>query len=371
MVEESPSEEATPDSEEYKEALQKFSSEVKPLTQEEIEAIVNDVSGVITNDQHAVAVPHVDADPDSEDDDEDEDPTGILRPQGTKKSSSWLVNYCRNRIAKRRPLNIIFLGETGSGKSYSAMKLASIIDPTVTAERIVFSIPDFLALLNSEPPLPRGAVIIFDEAGLGVNSRMYKDAINIVFSQVAQSMRYRGYIVFYTTPKLSFIDAQVRPLLQMIIESTEERGLMKPLFIKPNADRNDPRPWFKYPVITQYKNYTRSILVVKKVRFTMPPKRLYIPYEERKDRFLRSKYVKDQERVTQMLESKDEKIEQKKMEDSTEEGIRLKCPTCAFVFQYKKPKWDPKCPRCGKTIKIPAVLRPYVGLIHPKNSYDY
>ena len=73
--------------------------------------------------------------------------------ESTNNSNSmWLLQWIRNRIKKNRNLIALFIGDTGSGKSYSSIRLAETIDPGFSVDRIVFTVEDFMKLINSGLP---------------------------------------------------------------------------------------------------------------------------------------------------------------------------------------------------------------------------
>ncbi|MHB1470090.1 MAG: hypothetical protein ACYCSA_00950 [Thermoplasmataceae archaeon] len=46
------------------------------------------------------------------------------------KNSVWILQYIHKRIEENRNFIAIFTGDTGSGKSYSAIRLAEMVDTT-------------------------------------------------------------------------------------------------------------------------------------------------------------------------------------------------------------------------------------------------
>ena len=70
----------------------------------------------------------------------------------------------------------IFVGRVGTGKSWSALRYAEVIDPTFNIDRVVFKISD---LLNLAKTLDPGKAIIFDEAGIDASNReSYMNKLN-------------------------------------------------------------------------------------------------------------------------------------------------------------------------------------------------
>ena len=90
------------------------------------------------------------------------------------EKSTWLIPWIKRRIKQNRNLIGIFVGDTGSGKSLSSISLAEQIDPEFSVERIVFTVQELITLVNSGKLKP-GSVVIFDDAGLGVNARLWKN----------------------------------------------------------------------------------------------------------------------------------------------------------------------------------------------------
>lgn len=107
-----------------------------------------------------------------------------------------------------------------SGKSYAALRMAEIIDPSFTVDRCVFDTEEFLRVLKGgldDKTLKRGSVIIYDEMGIGHSNRNFYDALNKALNYVFQGFRRENLIVFMTVPKMKFVDVQTRELMHYII----------------------------------------------------------------------------------------------------------------------------------------------------------
>lgn len=143
-----------------------------------------------------------------------------------------IAERLRRRITDRN-LNAIvgFFGATGSGKSYSAIRLAELVDPTFSLDRIAFDVGPFMQLVDSN--LPRGSAIMFDDAGLGMNSRDWQTASNKILSKVAQSFRYKHYLAIITAPDIGMIDSQVRTLFHLLFQTTRKDATRKTVTVMP------------------------------------------------------------------------------------------------------------------------------------------
>ena len=130
-----------------------------------------------------------------------------------------VLNSIRARLHRRNQNWLaVFLGETGSGKSYGAMHVANYIDKNFTIKNVVFTPRQFLERLNSGE-LKKGACIVFDEAGVGLPSREWYSVQNRLLSYVLQTFRHKNIACIFTVPNISFIDVAMRRLFHAFIET--------------------------------------------------------------------------------------------------------------------------------------------------------
>ena len=108
----------------------------------------------------------------------------------------WLLPWIRDRIYHNQNVLGLFIGPTGSGKSYSAMELARSVDSTFMPNKSVYF--DVLPFIQEvvRGNLKRGNALILDDAGVFMNSRDWQSIQNRAMSVVAQSFRYRNLITF-------------------------------------------------------------------------------------------------------------------------------------------------------------------------------
>lgn len=327
----------------------------------------------------------------------------------TKKTHViWFLHWIATRIKHGWPLIIAFVGAMGSGKSYSAISLAQAIDPNFTAANIVFTVKDFARLITAR--LPRGSVIIFDDAGVDANSRDWHSKRVKLLARVAQSFRIFGIIVIITTPKMEYIDSQTRKLLTVLFEAPtpkidsdaemSRKGIMKVFRVIPPAFRNMDGNWYRRFRIVRYRNYRKIIIEENIIKFRHPFRFVTRVYEQNKEVWLRDVYISETKAVEELdqlerninnggqilgdapVTPENKPLEQTAKANETktdaevvlqkEFGVKLYCTKCHFVYKYDKPSWDKaKCPRCGEKTKIPEMLKPYVGVYHPPINYVY
>ena len=260
------------------------------------------------------------------------------REEETPGRSAWLLPWIRHRIAKNRNLIALFIGDTGSGKSLSAIRLGELVDPGFAVERIVFTVKDFLALVNSD--LPPGSVIVFDDAGLGINARLWQEMSARVFGMLTQGFRYKQILTFITVPDETFIERQSRKLVHIRFEATDVQGLMKPKLLSRNPF--DPeRPFAKYPRIHR----GLSEITIKTVRFRLPSGELREKYEAKKRAHMESRFREFQEDL-ELMDGGNMVMR------SGKPAVRLQCDKCGYEWDYTGHRKNTQCPSCARRIHL-------------------
>ena len=144
-------------------------------------------------------------------------------------------NIFANRLARiitsphNQNTTVIFTGGTGSGKSYAAISLALAVASKVarikggqTADYFsleknmsVIDIMQFFQVLDNAK---KYNVVILDDAGIGVNSRKFMDAINVTVNNITQTYRTLNLCTILTVPEMYFVDRVIRSLVDFYIE---------------------------------------------------------------------------------------------------------------------------------------------------------
>ena len=218
------------------------------------------------------------------------------------KYDAWLMPWIRKRIAKNMDVLGLFVGPRGSGKSYSALELSYNCDLTFNKDKVMFDVTDFVDFVI-DGTLTKGSSVILDDAGVFMNARDWQSVQNKAISVVAQSFRYRNLITFITVPKWNYIDAQTRGLINIFFEATKEQGVFKVKLPVPNPFRRG-EDFLVYPRVQVPNKGMRSrTVIVKTVKFNLPPDWLINSYEVKRDGEIRKK----QQEVQRMLHTLGEK----------------------------------------------------------------
>lgn len=213
----------------------------------------------------------------------------IVQPNNTK----WLYDWFKDRINHNMNVLALYVGGTGSGKSYSALSTALMWDPDFPVENIVFNVKDFMATMAN---MHKGDVIVFDDAGLGVSAKDWRDQQVRIFGKVVQSFRYKNLITLMTTPDLTFIETTSRKLLNILFQASElQQGLFYPKipYTPKNYTLRNINTFFAYPRYV----YNGVKYKATKIHFPLIPEKIADAYESRKAEFIEQYYATYREAV--------------------------------------------------------------------------
>lgn len=246
-----------------------------------------------------------------------------------------IIKHIREQVhSKNRNFTAACVGKVGTGKSYSVMHLAEILDPNFSVDNVVFRITDLLDLVNSDK-LQAGSVVVFDEAGIDASNRQsYMNKLNKALSFLLQTWRFRRIILFVTIPDISMIDAGTRKMFDAVFETMaiikrERVCVLKIKFIQVNAQSG--KAYFKRP---------RNNSGIVKTKLKKPNIKLVNRYEKKKAIFLDALYRE----IKQTLEPPKE---------ITPRIAKPRCPECGsgdIRYIIKEDKQG--CRVCGNKFKF-------------------
>lgn len=187
-----------------------------------------------------------------------------------------IVSKLKNGIGQ----NLMITGKMGSGKSWASLKFAEeIVKQTggkFTNKHIVSNLEDFMQLYNDKELCPSGSVIIFEEVGVNINSKKAMSKLNIIFSDVFQTSRYKELLIIMNAPAISFLDKTPRSLLHWWLQThklNKNKGICE---VKPHLvelDQISGGLLFPYPRLRDGQRITR-------LDVSVPSKELREEYEK-------------------------------------------------------------------------------------------
>ena len=207
------------------------------------------------------------------------------------KRDPVLIGYVKDRVQNQnKNFLMLFVGATGSGKSYAALRLAEMLDPDFTIERVCFKAKDFMNCINQlverseKGEIIKGKVVVWDEFGVEHNAREFMTISNRVINYFFQTSRHLNLIVIMTVPLLSFIDSATRKLAHGIAEMQGINTHTKIASVKLKMLQTNVMTGKEYPKYMRYRR-NKKRLVSKRLKFKLPSKELRDDYEKKKKAF--------------------------------------------------------------------------------------
>jgi hypothetical protein len=209
-------------------------------------------------------------------------------------------------LVKNKNWLCVVVGDTGSGKSYSAISLGC----EISGEERVFVVltpKEFLELLNSGK-LKKGDTIIADEFGVSMNSRDWYSIQNKLLGAVLQTFRNLNVAVIFTTPNLDFIDSMARKLFHCLmitqqIDYDRSVSYLKPYDIVVNQMFG--KTFYNFPVFTIDKQYYK----MKYIGLSKPSVEMCERYEKMKNDYTKKLNAESLAEINDIEEKNKPKVE--------------------------------------------------------------
>jgi hypothetical protein len=238
------------------------------------------------------------------------------------QSDNVFYNYILDRVKnKNKNFVMIMVGPTGSGKSYSALRIGESLDPSFNIDRVCFKAIDFMRLINELVAKSErgedltGKVVLWDEFGVEHNSREFMSITNRVINYFFQTSRHLNLVVLLSVPILSFIDSATRKLTHCTaemraIDSTRKLGHLAIKMIQTN-----PISGKEYTKKFRYK-VNHRVHFMDMLQVPLPSKSLIESYEKKKSEFTSTLNKEIMERLEASEEKK--KVSRMKYKPLTE-----------------------------------------------------
>jgi hypothetical protein len=142
----------------------------------------------------------------------------------------FISGLVQERIDKIKNAVIMLVGDTGSGKSYSALDLARNLDKNFTLEGICLSAEEFFNRFRNTGESTVGRVTVADDLSKWANSREYGGDLNILLAKMFDIFRSRGEILILTAPKETKIDKSIRENIHiyLLAPDKQDAGIFEP-----------------------------------------------------------------------------------------------------------------------------------------------
>ncbi len=208
----------------------------------------------------------------------------LLKDKTEKTEPTW-IRYIRNRIKNHKNFLVQVTGSTGSGKSWSAIQIALMLDKNFDTSRIVFGLRGLMNLINSGEKYPAGSVFLWDEFQIDSSSRNWQSLTNRLLNSLLSTFRHKNFILIITTPYSDFIDSQARKLMHAEFITTSidyktKKVKLKPMVIQYNS--RNRKFYYKYLRVQSLNGMSKRI---ERWGIDKPPKWIVDDYETMKIEF--------------------------------------------------------------------------------------
>lgn len=215
----------------------------------------------------------------------------------TENDVAWLCRRVWSRLNENNEHFVTaIVGPEGSGKSYSAIKLAETIDPEFTADNIIFRLERLFEMLR-DGEYSAGDMYVFDEAGVELGNRTWQDRAQILANQGLQLIRSHNIGLIFTLPALGALDSQAEGRLQMYFEVVKKVDTQQEQFVRLQLknlqkDRSNTtnKVYQKYPRRIDSTGLLSIPRRVEKIELTPPSDSIINDYEPEKNKFQDKQY---------------------------------------------------------------------------------
>jgi DNA-binding CsgD family transcriptional regulator len=234
-----------------------------------------------------------------------------------------ILKYMNRMMANNKNFLAVVTGSTGSGKSYSCLRLAELWykyyfkKKEFPTENIVFTVEALVKRLNSGE-LKKGDLLIAEEIGIGANSKNFQSKTNKALQFILQSFRSLNIIVLFNVPHFSFFDKTARMLMHchmqtVKINKKEKYCLLKPYFL--SISQSTGKIYTKWLKVSK-----GGVVKLRRLKLYKPTEDLIIHYEEGKENFVRT-----------LISDMEDKI---KKDEGNNRKLKPLTPRQALVYEY-------------------------------------
>lgn len=222
---------------------------------------------------------------------------------GKPKEKYW-ITYIKQRIRKNKNFLGFVSGQTGSGKSYSCLRIGEELDPDFNIDRVVFSGLELMKLINSGK-LKKGSYIVFEETGVAMSNKNWQSVTNKMLNYLLQTFRNRNFVLIMNSLYMDFVDSATRKLFHAEMQTQgidlkKNEVLLKPQLIQYNG-RLKKFYYKRLRILTERGKVPVNIWKVAK-----PSEKLRKEYEQKKTKYTDELNVNIQEEL-EAIENKGKK----------------------------------------------------------------
>jgi hypothetical protein len=248
---------------------------------------------------------------------------------GYSSSKDALGNYIKLRLIKLRMGFLMAItggggAKMGTGKSWTAIKIAENVDPLFTIDDVCFRPSEFLKRLDAiEAAGIPGRVLILDESELAAPNTSWQSVANETLAHSLMTSRNLRCMIIIVSPTFGFVDKRIRVLCDVWAHPTREltgsNSFQVKLYVnKIQTDLVGEKIYFHR--LRFYDKNLKKIVIAMGYIVGKPSKALTDAYEEKANQF---KHDSRKELYKRALEAENKQLDKSVPRASFKEKIDL------------------------------------------------
>lgn len=213
----------------------------------------------------------------------------MIKEWDNLKEGDILNGIISRRFSSNQNILLGVIGKTGSGKSWSCLKICELwykekFKKPFPVDNCCFSIEQLMErLVNGK--LQRGELLIIEEGGVNLGSLDFQNKLQKAFTYVLQSFRSMNIGILINLPYFSMLNKNVRLLMHILLKTIEiknNKAVLKIHHLQYNQQTG------------KLYNHRPQIMIdgcyepVDFITYSPASKELIDSYEERKHKFVKS-----------------------------------------------------------------------------------
>ena len=284
-----------------------------------------------------------------------------------KPGECSFIRWLRKRHNHHNNTLIMMQGETGSGKSYSAIQKTSEYDPEFRIEQVVRNFREFMELIKQDWFIKKkNKIVIFDEPQVSISNRNWQSLTNKLMNYLLSTFRHQQIVVFFVAPYKTFLDSQSMKLIHCVMTTKGINRDKKLCAVRFTLEQYNPDmdKFYHHPLFVLSKF---GIQKLNELNIHKPNKKLIEQYEQRKHEFtsnlnidILKQIIKLENKNAGIVEPKPIKIKEPKIVEPKPIKIKvikpkvikiklppnITCRSCGYSWHKRSNNSYLKCPKC-------------------------
>ena len=140
----------------------------------------------------------------------------------------YFTNILKWRVSRNKNALICIVGQTGSGKSWAALRLAASVNPKFTVEKgVCFTKDEVRKAIRAKEK-----VVIIDEGGATFSNRSWMGQEQKEAMMIFQAFRSLNTVTFVCVPYFLYLDKMLRELMHFLCETIQIDYVNKETLLK-------------------------------------------------------------------------------------------------------------------------------------------